>query len=324
MTPTPTAPIDETVEDVIQASSFLPESLQFWVVIAIGAVVAGILTVVFSGVARRILGRMGIPAGTVKPTRTPFFATMTSIVVKSVFSIFYRDRPWYNAWQFVILALLIFFLTWFIISVVKVIETSVLTRVEVRFGPGRKLAKVRTQVGLLRRVLTAVLCVLAIGAVLLSIEQVRALGAGILASAGGLHFNSGSDADELVDVLHGVAGRLGLQVDDHAVVARVLAGAHVGQGGRGGQGLGLGQGTPVNGCAGRGCGGGGYCYCCGRHCQHGCRRRGGDDSEFCSAHGDHRLSVVAPAGRFTWPVTLLKRRGRGKGKSLEKTERYRY
>ncbi|WP_188949368.1 mechanosensitive ion channel family protein [Glutamicibacter protophormiae] len=184
MTPTPTAPIDETVEDVIQASSFLPESLQFWVVIAIGAVVAGVLTIVFSSVSRRILGRMGVPAGTVKPTKIPFFATVTSIVVKSVFSIFYRDKSWYNAWQFVILAVLIFFLTWFIISVVKVTETSVLARVEARFGPGRKLAKVRTQVGLLRRVLTAVLCVLAIGAVLLSIEQVRALGAGIIASAG--------------------------------------------------------------------------------------------------------------------------------------------
>lgn len=184
MTESPVAPIDNTVEDVIEASSFLPESLQFWAVIAVGAVVAFILTFVFSGVARRVLTRFGVVDARVKSTRLPFFGLLTSVATKSAFAQFYRDKTWYNGWQFVILAILIFFLTWFIISLVRVLEIALLSNVEARFGTGRKLAKVRTQVGLLRRVLTAVLCILAIGAVLLSIEQVRALGAGILASAG--------------------------------------------------------------------------------------------------------------------------------------------
>ncbi|GAA1405273.1 mechanosensitive ion channel protein MscS [Glutamicibacter uratoxydans] len=184
MTETPVAPIDETVQDVVKASSFLPETLQFWVVIAIGAVVAAALTFVFSSVSRRILARMGAAKSHVNSTRLPFFGTVTSIIAKSALAIFYRNMTWYNGWQFVVLAILVFFLTWLIISIIRVIEEVLLVRVEARFGSGRKLAKVQTQVGLLRRVIIAVLCIVAVGAVLLSIEQVRALGAGLLASAG--------------------------------------------------------------------------------------------------------------------------------------------
>ncbi|MGP5720966.1 mechanosensitive ion channel family protein, partial [Glutamicibacter arilaitensis] len=66
MTPTPVDPIDETVEEVITVSSFLPESLQFWVVLLVGAVVAAILAFVFSGVARRVLRRIGVDEADVK------------------------------------------------------------------------------------------------------------------------------------------------------------------------------------------------------------------------------------------------------------------
>ncbi|MGP5381855.1 mechanosensitive ion channel family protein, partial [Glutamicibacter arilaitensis] len=68
MTPTPVDPIDETVEEVITVSSFLPESLQFWVVLLVGAVVAAILAFVFSGVARRVLRRIGVDEADVKAT----------------------------------------------------------------------------------------------------------------------------------------------------------------------------------------------------------------------------------------------------------------
>lgn len=176
--------IDDTVQEVAKASGFLPESLQFWVVIAIGALAAAVLTFVLGAVAQRVLRRMGLAKAHVNSTRLPFFGTLTSIIVKSAFTIFYRGEPWYKGWQFVILAVLVFFLTWLLIAIVKVIEEVLLQRVEVRFGTGRKLAKVKTQVSLLRRVIIAVLCIVAVGAVLLSIEQVRALGAGLLASAG--------------------------------------------------------------------------------------------------------------------------------------------
>ncbi|MGO4298020.1 mechanosensitive ion channel family protein [Glutamicibacter sp. MCAF14] len=184
MTPSPVAPIDETVEEVITVSSFLPESLQFWVVLLVGAVVAAILAFVFSGVARRVLRRIGVDEADVKATRFPFFGLVTFIVAKSALAIFYGEKSWYNPWQFAILIVLVIFLTWFIIKLVRVIEAGMMARFEAKFGPGRRLAKVQTQVGLMRRVLIAVLCIIAVAAVLLTIEQVRALGAGLLASAG--------------------------------------------------------------------------------------------------------------------------------------------
>jgi len=184
MSPTPVEPLDETVEEVISASSVLPASLQFWAVLLAGAVVAAILAFVFSAIARRILKRIGVDEADVKATRLPFFGLITSIVAKSAYALFYRDRDWYNPWQFVILIILVTFLTWFIIKLVLVIEAGMMSRFESKFGPGRRLAKVQTQVGLMRRVLIAVLCILAVAAVLLTIEQVRALGAGLLASAG--------------------------------------------------------------------------------------------------------------------------------------------
>ncbi|TAP28139.1 mechanosensitive ion channel family protein [Arthrobacter sp. S41] len=184
MSPTPVEPIDDTVEEVIKVSSFLPESMQFWAVVLAGAVVAALLAFAFSTVARRMLKRIGVEEADVRATRLPFFGLVTSIIAKSAFALFYRDRSWYNPWQFVILIILVIFLTWFIIKLVRVVESGMMLRFESKFGPGRRLAKVQTQVGLMRRVLIAVLCILAVAAVLLTIEQVRALGAGLLASAG--------------------------------------------------------------------------------------------------------------------------------------------
>ncbi|MDR4531915.1 mechanosensitive ion channel family protein [Glutamicibacter sp. PS] len=184
MQPSPTAPVDQTVEDVIQASSFLPVSLQFWVLTASGIAIAFLLTLVLSRIASRILRRYEGAAADVKSSRIPFFGTLSSVSLKIMLVAFQQHQPWYDAAQFVLLILMVSFLTWFIIRVVRIVEDVVLGQFAARFGPGRRMAKVQTQVGLLRRVLVAVLCVLAVAAVLLTIDQVRTLGAGILASAG--------------------------------------------------------------------------------------------------------------------------------------------
>ncbi|WP_404286737.1 mechanosensitive ion channel family protein [Glutamicibacter arilaitensis] len=184
MLPSPSAPIDDTVDDVIEVSRFLPESLQFLAVIAVGLTIAAILAFVISGITHRIFQRIGLGEIKVKGARIPIFGTFASIILKTSFLAFHRGIDGYKIWQFSLLICLVFFLTWLIIVLVKIVEEVVLARIRSRFGPGRRLAKVQTQVGLLRRVLIAVLCILAVAAVLLTIEQVRALGAGILASAG--------------------------------------------------------------------------------------------------------------------------------------------
>lgn len=184
MLPSPSAPLDDTVDEVIEASSLLPQSLQFPVVIAIGLLLAAVLAFVISGLTHRIFQRIGLGEINVKGTRIPIFGTLAAIFVKSSLLAFHRDGAHYKLWQFVLLICLVLFLTWLIIVLITVVEAVLLTRIKTRFGPGRKLAKVQTQVGLLRRVIVAMLCIIAVAAVLLTIDQVRALGAGILASAG--------------------------------------------------------------------------------------------------------------------------------------------
>lgn len=184
MTPSPSTPIDETVDEVLAASNFLPDSLQFWAVIAVGIVVAAALSFVLTRITHRIFLRTGLGEIKVKATRLPFFGSVSTIIVKVSLLAFHQDKNWYKAWQFILLILLVVFVTWFIIVLVKVIEKVLIAQITQKFGPGRRLAKVQTQVGLLRRVLIALLCILAVASVLLTIDQVRALGAGILASAG--------------------------------------------------------------------------------------------------------------------------------------------
>ncbi|HAY42601.1 MAG TPA: mechanosensitive ion channel protein MscS, partial [Micrococcaceae bacterium] len=43
MLPSPSAPIDTTVDEFVEASSFLPQSLQFLVVVAVGLIFSAIL-----------------------------------------------------------------------------------------------------------------------------------------------------------------------------------------------------------------------------------------------------------------------------------------
>lgn len=177
-------PLEDKVSEVVEASGFLPESLRFWAVVAFGLLLAALLTFVLSFAFTRIFRNSHVLSSDIRATRLPFFGALASIVIKSVLLAMRRDDPGYQAWQFLGLIALVLFLTWFLIRLTKAIENFMIERLQKKFGTGRKLAKVQTQIGLLRRVVAAILIVLAFAAVLLTIEQVRALGAGILASAG--------------------------------------------------------------------------------------------------------------------------------------------
>ncbi|MCW4467165.1 mechanosensitive ion channel family protein [Glutamicibacter sp. MNS18] len=180
----PTEPIEETVSEVVEASNFLPESLRFWAVVAVGLLLVAVLTFVLSFVFSRVFRHSQSMQQDIASTRLPFFGALASVVVKSTLLALHREQAGYEIWQFIWLVLLVMFVTWFLIRLAKAVENFMLERLEKKFGNGRKLAKVQTQMGLLRRVIAAILIVIAIAAILLTIEQVRALGAGILASAG--------------------------------------------------------------------------------------------------------------------------------------------
>jgi small-conductance mechanosensitive channel len=75
--------------------------------------------------------------------------------------------------------------TWLIIQVAYALTDVVLERlVQVEGERNRRARRIRTQIALVRRVAAAVIIVIAAGAMLFSFPEVRALGAGLLASAG--------------------------------------------------------------------------------------------------------------------------------------------
>jgi small-conductance mechanosensitive channel len=75
--------------------------------------------------------------------------------------------------------------TWLIVQAAYALTDVVLDRlVQVEGERNRRARRIRTQIALVRRIAAAVIIVIALGAMLFSFPQVRALGAGLLASAG--------------------------------------------------------------------------------------------------------------------------------------------
>ncbi len=75
-------------------------------------------------------------------------------------------------------------LSWMLISLVPVAEDVVLSRYNILDTDNLRARKIHTQIQMIRKVLTAVLTVLAVGYILMRFDQFRRLGTGILASAG--------------------------------------------------------------------------------------------------------------------------------------------
>ena len=87
---------------------------------------------------------------------------------------------------------------WLLIAIVNLLLNRTVARYPVDVPDNRAARRVRTQVQLIRRVLSAVIVILTIGAILLTLPGAQALGASVLASAG------------LVSVVAGIAAQSAL------------------------------------------------------------------------------------------------------------------
>lgn len=160
--------------------------------VGIALVVALGITLTTSVVAKQLLRRIPAALGAVDRTRLPLFLTL--LLVGSRISLNYAagDAAWADAAGFVLIVLVIVGLAWWAVRIVRVVEAVVLAHYG---GDGnlddRRRRRVQTQVSLIRRVMMAVIITVAVAAMLLLIPQVRALGAGLLASAGVLSVVAG-------------------------------------------------------------------------------------------------------------------------------------
>ncbi|MFC7403357.1 mechanosensitive ion channel family protein [Citricoccus sp. GCM10030269] len=123
--------------------------------------------------------------------RVPLGLAAALLATRIALGLTASDYPWFNGVSFLLLAGVIGALAWLALRVVRIVEERLLDRYASDELEDRRDRKIRTQTVLLRRVLNAVIIVIAVSVVLLTIPSVRAVGAGLLASAGVLSVVAG-------------------------------------------------------------------------------------------------------------------------------------
>ncbi|MCC9192306.1 mechanosensitive ion channel family protein [Arthrobacter sp. zg-Y916] len=102
-----------------------------------------------------------------------------------------RAESWYKTVDYVLVIGLIAALAWLAVVTLLIVEAIILTKYDTDTKDNRRVRRLKTQVILGRRVAVALVITVAVACVLLTIEEVRALGAGLLASAGLLSIVAG-------------------------------------------------------------------------------------------------------------------------------------
>ncbi|HEY4558826.1 MAG TPA: mechanosensitive ion channel domain-containing protein [Enteractinococcus sp.] len=114
----------------------------------------------------------------------PAFTAMAFLGARIGLELSGNDLPLYTLVAFLLLIGTASGFAWFALRIVNVIERRVELRYDEVTAEDRRGRRIKTQMQLIKRVLNTVIIVFAVAAILLAIPQVRALGAGLLASAG--------------------------------------------------------------------------------------------------------------------------------------------
>ncbi|MCG5220022.1 mechanosensitive ion channel family protein [Streptosporangium sp. KLBMP 9127] len=192
----------------------------------IALVVTVLLAVAAVEVVRRVLRsrligpRWGPAEPLVRRCTWPGFATAAVATANSV----YLPDSAGGAVERALDLLLIGCVTWLVIQAAYAVTDQVLERLVAVEGDGnrnRRARRIRTQITLVRRVAAAVVIVVALGAMLFTFPAVRALGAGLLASAGIIGVVAGIAAQSMLGNLFAglqLAFSDALRLDDVVVV----------------------------------------------------------------------------------------------------------
>lgn len=166
-------------------SDAVPDGLRPWLAVVIAVGVALVITVALSVLLYHLVLRKNpVLRADVRHSRLPLFLVLSFAGSVTALKTVDPDAKWHVLVDFLLFVGLIASFAWLLVVVLQVLESALLAKYRRDLPNPRSLAKLRTQVSLLRRVATAVVLVLGVSAVLLLVPQVRALGAGLLASAG--------------------------------------------------------------------------------------------------------------------------------------------
>jgi small-conductance mechanosensitive channel len=158
-----------------------------WIAIGVAVAVAVLLVFAARWVLKHKLGRVW-RVSRYLVTRTTYTAYGAAAVLGANLALPDSDDVGWSTFQTIDHAmsiLMIATLTALGISVAYAATDMILARLSIANGDAdRKARRIQTQVRLLRRVITSIIVVLAIAAILFTFDEVQALGAGLLASAG--------------------------------------------------------------------------------------------------------------------------------------------
>ncbi|PYI68766.1 potassium transporter KefA [Arthrobacter livingstonensis] len=192
-------------------------------ILAVLAAIAAalLLTAVLRFTANRLFRRIpDFPRRSAR-AKLPVFGVLFFVGVRVALAATLSSQGWFQAVDFVLVAGLIAALCWLALASLSIGERMVLRHFSTRSTDNRRLRRLTTQVTLGRRFIAALLITLAVAGLLLTIPEVRALGTGLLASAGLISIVAGlAVQSSLANVFAGVqlAFTDAIRIDDVVVV----------------------------------------------------------------------------------------------------------
>jgi small-conductance mechanosensitive channel len=161
---------------------------QSWVGLGIAVVIgvaAVILFVGFAALIVRLLARRhpGVYA-LLAPTRRRLRILLGLVAVWLAVDFTLPERAWLGTIDHILLILVIAAGGWLLEAIVALLLARVLRRYPVDVADNRVARRVRTQVLVIRRLLTVVIAIVALGSILLTFPGAQAVGTSLLASAG--------------------------------------------------------------------------------------------------------------------------------------------
>ena len=186
-----------------------------------GALLALVAAIILGVVIRRAGRRSPLVTDISRRCRRPLRLVAVMLVVRQVAVGSPGLDNWLDVTEVFLTALLIGSVAWLLTTVALVAEDAVLRSYRVDVADNRHNRRVRTQVSFMRRLVVALVVVVGVAAMLLTIPEVRAVGTGLIASAGLLSVVAGLAAQStLTNVFAGVqlAFTDAIRVDDVVIV----------------------------------------------------------------------------------------------------------
>ena len=163
-----------------------------------------------------------VPEGVMKRVALPIFLIFISIVMRMQSLRLLLGLPDEEfLFKKASTLLFIFALTWLIIGILKVTKQLIIHNYDVNAANNLKARKVYTQFNILERIIIFIVVILAIGAALMSFQEIRELGLSIFASAGVAGIIIGFSAQKLIGtVLAGIQIAIAqpIKLDDVVIV----------------------------------------------------------------------------------------------------------